>query len=312
MASIKDAIEECIMDRNAVFKYLIIAVPLYMTYNTSLNGIKEGSAILEKLSSLTSADPYWGSAAALILFGMALITTHNVINTNNHVLPTANIFSFAFQTIIGFISLIPAIVFYSLVPGILIANLSKVVPENIANPINFIITAICQFCIFSAYIMYSKKYQFKDSLNFQVKRLSFQEQSGIQLNKLHFKILANKKEAKISALEIKLPDSNLKIDTLYANYSNSPQYIGWKEWFQTLHAGIRISNSFIAPNDLTPFVPALKGIHEPIHIKLYGELLREHIFFDEIHLYTKERELDARSRILLYSPLNKEKQKIQK
>ena len=168
MASIKDAIEECIMDRNAVFKYLIIAVPLYMTYNTSLNGIKEGSAILEKLSSLTSADPYWGSAAALILFGMALITTHNVINTNNHVLPTANIFSFAFQTIIGFISLIPAIVFYSLVPGILIANLSKVVPENIANPINFIITAICQFCIFSAYIMYSKKYQFKDSLNFQL------------------------------------------------------------------------------------------------------------------------------------------------
>lgn len=150
----------------------------------------------------------------------------------------------------------------------------------------------------------------KDSLNFQVKRLSFQEQSGIQLNKLHFKILANKKEAKISALEIKLPDSNLKIDTLYANYSNSPQYIGWKEWFQTLHAGIRISNSFIAPNDLAPFVPALKGIHEPIHIKLYGELLREHIFFDEIHLYTKERELDARSRILLYSPLNKEKQKI--
>ena len=55
MASIKDAIEECIMDRNAVFKYLIIAVPLYMTYNTSLNGIKEGSAILEKLVCKTES-----------------------------------------------------------------------------------------------------------------------------------------------------------------------------------------------------------------------------------------------------------------
>lgn len=141
----------------------------------------------------------------------------------------------------------------------------------------------------------------KDSLNFQVKRLSFQEVSGFRLEKLRFKILANKQKANISDMELRLPESVLAIDTLYGIYNNSPQNIGWSKWLEGLRAGIRISNSFICPNDLACFIPDLRKTHAPVHLNLSGEWVHRHAFFDQIHVYTKDKEIELKTRLLIHN-----------
>lgn len=147
----------------------------------------------------------------------------------------------------------------------------------------------------------------KDSLNFQVKRLSFKEQSGISMENFRFKILANSKHANISQLDVQLPHSRLTIDSLQATYPGSPKIIGWNKWMDGFHAVLRVDHSYVTPHDLACFVPALKGMHEPLHLNLYGEWVREHVFFDHIHLFTKNEEVDLHTRLLLYNVRNKQK-----
>lgn len=149
-----------------------------------------------------------------------------------------------------------------------------------------------------------------DSLNFQVKRLSFLEQSGFQLDNLQFKILANRHAAGISSMEVQLPKSVLSIDSLRATYPDSPENIGWDDWIKGLRASVRMEKSHVALHDLACFVPAFSGIHEPIKLQLNGDLLREHVFFEPIHLYTKNKEIDARIRLLVHHIRNKEKRGI--
>lgn len=150
----------------------------------------------------------------------------------------------------------------------------------------------------------------KDSLNFQVKRLSFKEQSGFSLDKLHFKILANRHSTTLSGLDIQLPGSNLFINRIKATYADSPQRIGWNKWLESLRAGFQTDHSQITPNDLACFVPALKGFQEPIHLDISGEWLNEHVLFDRIHLYTKNEELNIQSRLLLHNIRNARKRGI--
>lgn len=149
----------------------------------------------------------------------------------------------------------------------------------------------------------------KDSLNFQVKRLSFQEHSGIHLKQMQFKILANRKQASLTNLKIELPHSALLIDSLQASYPDSPQFIGWKNWLNNLKADIDIQESQISPHDLACFVPILKGIKEPVHLSLHGGLKNKNTYFNHIHLFTKEKEIDINSRLFLFNIDSKENRK---
>lgn len=149
----------------------------------------------------------------------------------------------------------------------------------------------------------------KDSLNFQVKRLSFQEHSGIHLKQMQFRLLANRKQANLTNLKIELPLSTLLIDSLHANYPDSPQFIGWNNWFDGLKAGIDIKESQISLHDLACFAPVLQGIKEPIHLNLHGELKNKNTYFNHIHLFTPQKELDINSRLFLFQIDSKEKRK---
>ena len=57
-----------------------------------------------------------------------------------------------------------------------------------------------------------------DSLNLNVKRLSFQEQSGLQVNRLTMHIEASHKQATVSNFMIQLPKSTLSLGDLTARY----------------------------------------------------------------------------------------------
>ena len=51
----------------------------------------------------------------------------------------------------------------------------------------------------------------KDSINANIKKLSFKEQSGFSLNKLTLNLVGNKDSLSVKNFEVRLPETTLKI-----------------------------------------------------------------------------------------------------
>ena len=99
-----------------------------------------------------------------------------------------------------------------------------------------------------------------DSLNIQVKRLGFQERSGIIVSRLALRLNADKKQARLREFLLEMPSSRLQIDSLNADYQ-------WDEnglLTSSLVYNGSIDNSFITPSDLRVFVSSLKNYQRKI------------------------------------------------
>lgn len=168
MASIKDAIEECITDQNSAFKFLILAIPVFIAISPVISSATNFAEIKANMSNITAYDPWWGLGSIFLIFGLSLITTHNVINSNNMILPTCNIFTFIFQTIKGVFCLAPLFIMYSFIPAILIKYSASFIPENFANFVNFVVTTVFEIGMFASYILYSKNYNIKEAFKLKL------------------------------------------------------------------------------------------------------------------------------------------------
>ena len=101
-----------------------------------------------------------------------------------------------------------------------------------------------------------------DSLNINVKRLEFKEQSGLNVKRIKFHLAASRKQTQLDNLLIELPQSRLQIDSLRANYlladsglqKGSLQYSG------------KIVDTYITPSELGCFDPILKDLRSSISI----------------------------------------------
>ena len=101
-----------------------------------------------------------------------------------------------------------------------------------------------------------------DSLNINVKRLEFKEQSGLNVKRIKFHLAASRKQTQLDNLLIELPQSRLQIDSLRANYlladsglqKGSLQYSG------------KIIDTYITPSELGCFAPILKDLRSSISI----------------------------------------------
>ena len=127
-----------------------------------------------------------------------------------------------------------------------------------------------------------------DSLSVNVKRLSLKEASGLDISRLSFRFGAGKTKAFLKDFKLKMPSSDLEIDTLTAYYqlnekglvSGSLAYSG------------EINNTIVTPSDLRCFIPSLKNFQRGISIatKFYGTDLRTTI--PELHIATSEQDID--------------------
>ena len=94
-----------------------------------------------------------------------------------------------------------------------------------------------------------------DSLNINVKRLGFKEHAGLAVRRLAFRLSAGRRKAMLENLNLQMPSSNLRIDTLLANYQlNEKDLIPGSLTFSG-----RISESSITPSDLRCFESSLKN-----------------------------------------------------
>lgn len=103
-----------------------------------------------------------------------------------------------------------------------------------------------------------------DSLNAQIRRMSFNEQSGFQLKKFALKATATPKGIHLHDLNLSLPATTVNIDTFtVAGELTTPDFISDT---QTSYMG-RL-NASVTPADIACFVPALQHFQDSVHIDL--------------------------------------------
>lgn len=103
-----------------------------------------------------------------------------------------------------------------------------------------------------------------DSLNAQIKRISFNEQSGFKLKKLALKITANHHGLQANNIEVSFPNSELNIDTLAATYdsaSSAPVINNDTRYMAHMRARITLA-------DFAMFVPALAHFNEAVNLRM--------------------------------------------
>ena len=103
----------------------------------------------------------------------------------------------------------------------------------------------------------------KDSLNAHIKKMSLEESSGFKLNKLTLNLIGNKDSAFIDNLEIKLPQTNLKIDHASINLTKAKQF---KDWMNSALLTLNIPSSQVCLKDFSPFIPAFHNFTDIIEL----------------------------------------------
>ena len=102
-----------------------------------------------------------------------------------------------------------------------------------------------------------------DSLSFKLKKLTMQEQSGLDIRAMNMEINANKKKAVVEDFYLQLPHSEMTIDQLRATYHMKDGKLDK----QSLHFAANLKHSEITPSDLTCLAPALKNFKNKIYIQ---------------------------------------------
>lgn len=103
----------------------------------------------------------------------------------------------------------------------------------------------------------------KDSLNANIKKMSFEEASGFELDKLSMNIIGNQDSAFINNFEIKLPETNLKISRAQIDMREVNNLSGL---LNQAPLALNISPSQVCLKDLSPFVPAFRNFTEAIEL----------------------------------------------
>lgn len=103
----------------------------------------------------------------------------------------------------------------------------------------------------------------KDSLNANIKKMSFDEASGFKLNKLSLNVVGNHDSTYINNFEIKLPKTDLKISHAIVNLKDIKNIT---QFLDNSPIALNIAPSEICLQDLSPFVPAFSNFTDTIEL----------------------------------------------
>jgi len=141
----------------------------------------------------------------------------------------------------------------------------------------------------------SLKHLTNDSLSATVKRLSFKEQSGVELKRLYLKVHANSRKAQIEDFDLELPNTHLHFAPIEARYKS---FKALKNLGDSIRWQCEVLPSEVKLSDLGAFVPALRGFDSPFYFNAKFEgplnnLVLNNLYLtsshDEINLYARAR-----------------------
>lgn len=141
-----------------------------------------------------------------------------------------------------------------------------------------------------------------DSINANIKRISFNDRSGLRVKQIAMKLEAGKSKAELSDFELALPNTSLQIPLLSATYKTSDGKI--QNGSLRLKGDIKSNN--ITLSDLTAFAPIFESYSTPISLLTSFSGTDSSAFIDIKNLKQSD-DIDIRGQI----SLNKEENTIQ-
>ena len=151
----------------------------------------------------------------------------------------------------------------------------------------------------------SLKHYSSDSLNIALKRMSFREQSGLKLERLKFHFIANQREALLKQFECQLPNSNICLSEIHAEYKNMQD---WKQVGDSVFFSFEILPSKITGSDLTPLLPILKGFNSPFYADMTINGRLNYLNIRDLHIYSSpslRKEIDLQGHVHLQNLFQK-------
>ena len=105
-----------------------------------------------------------------------------------------------------------------------------------------------------------------DNLEATVKKISFKEASGLDIQNLSFRLKADKQQAYLKDFSLRLPNSRVLVDSIGATYQLEDKRL--KEG--SLQYAFQIPRSTITPSDIACFEPMLQSFTNPMQLTVSG------------------------------------------
>ena len=105
-----------------------------------------------------------------------------------------------------------------------------------------------------------------DDFLVKIKRLSFIEQSGLNLKNLTVNTIINEKSLSVSDFRVEFPETYFAIDDFSVSY-NSLNTLGTE--LANINLDINTKDSYVSLNDFSAIVPSLANFTEPIKINMH-------------------------------------------
>ncbi len=135
-----------------------------------------------------------------------------------------------------------------------------------------------------------------DSLNLNLKKLSFEEHSGLHLKQLSFRISANRQKACIDRFVAELPHSRLALTPITLSY-HTPKENEASATIPYFTFQGSIAEGTISLTDLTSFYPPLAQVEkfkelQPLHIEARFTGDSEHALISPLRLYSHDHSVE--------------------
>ncbi|MCM1107644.1 MAG: translocation/assembly module TamB [Clostridium sp.] len=131
-----------------------------------------------------------------------------------------------------------------------------------------------------------------DSVDIAIKKLGFEENSGLQIKKLSGRLTANRRQALLSGFALQLPHSTLKIDTLQCNYKTDESPSPFAIRKETIKYFGRIAPSILSPTDFRCFAPILDRLNTSIHLSASLQGTSQELNVKHLNLRTADNDLN--------------------
>ena len=130
-----------------------------------------------------------------------------------------------------------------------------------------------------------------DSLDINIKRLGFNESSGLNLNKLCMRLKAGKEGASLRHFLLQMPSTVVRIDSLDATY----RFQGEVFDKASLSFNGVIDSTYITPSDLRCFYSPLKNFQKALHVQALFTGNDHQLAVPQLHIKTDSHELNLQA-----------------
>ena len=106
----------------------------------------------------------------------------------------------------------------------------------------------------------------RDSININIRKISFEEKSGFSLRKFGAKLIGNRENVVLSNFRITLPHTDILMEKTSTDLLS---YDRPRDFFHNSNIDIQIQDSYITLSDLGAFVPRLKNVSTAMAIETH-------------------------------------------